>query len=203
MTGTATEFWQGEFGTEYTERNAHTKIGGMRANINLFANLMGKMPGIETLVEFGCGDGKNLRAIHAINPNIYLHGCDINAEALKKVPSYVTTEVLDATKIAAPVVFDVVLTKGFCIHVPPDSIESVYDTIVGAASRYLLIAEYFNPTPVMIPYRGENDRMWKRDFAGEILDRHPSLQLIDYGWVYNRDQFPQDNLTWFLMEKQP
>ena len=42
-----------------------------------------------------------------------------------------------------------------------------------------------------------------RDFAGEIMDRHPQLQLVDYGFAYRRDpNFPQDDITWFLMEKR-
>ena len=59
------------------------------------------------------------------------------------------------------------------------------------------------PAPVAIPYRGHSDRLFKRDFAGEILDRHPQLQLVDYGFAYRRDpNFPQDDITWFLMEKR-
>ena len=42
----------------------------------------------------------------------------------------------------------------------------------------------------------------KRDFAGEMMDRHPELQLVEYGFVYKRDpNFPQNDVTWFLMEK--
>ncbi|MFM6157881.1 MAG: pseudaminic acid biosynthesis-associated methylase, partial [Sphaerospermopsis kisseleviana] len=67
---------------------------------------------------------------------------------------------------------------------------------------YLLIAEYYNPSPVAIPYRGHADRLFKRDFAGEVLDQHPELRLVDYGFVYRRDpNFPQDDITWFLIEK--
>ena len=45
--------------------------------------------------------------------------------------------------------------------------------------------------------------LFKRDFAGEIMDRHPQLQLVDYGFAYRRDpNFPQDDITWFLMEKR-
>ena len=57
--------------------------------------------------------------------------------------------------------------------------------------------------PVEITYRGETGKLFKRDFAGEILDRFPDLALIDYGFAYRRDpNFPQDDLSWFLMEKQ-
>jgi hypothetical protein len=45
--------------------------------------------------------------------------------------------------------------------------------------------------------------LYKRDFAGEMLDRYPDLQLVDYGFSYHRDQnFPQDDANWFLLEKK-
>ena len=35
------------------------------------------------------------------------------------------------------------------------------------------------------------------------MDRYPQMRLVDYGFVYRRDpNFPQDDITWFLMEKQ-
>ena len=53
-----------------------------------------------------------------------------------------------------------------------------------------------------IPYRGNEDRLFKRDFAGELMNRFPTLKLLDYGFVWKRDPvFPQDDITWFLLEK--
>ena len=66
------------------------------------------------------------------------------------------------------------------------------------------IAEYYNPTPVEVKYRGHDGRLFKRDFAGEMLDRFPDLKLVDYGFNYHRDHnFPQDDGNWFLLEKRP
>ncbi|MFV2092611.1 MAG: pseudaminic acid biosynthesis-associated methylase [Hyphomicrobiales bacterium] len=70
------------------------------------------------------------------------------------------------------------------------------------SNRYLLIIEYYNPTPTEVSYRGNTERLYKRDFAGEILDRYPNLALTSYGFQYHRDtNFPADDSTWFLMEK--
>jgi pseudaminic acid biosynthesis-associated methylase len=88
------------------------------------------------------------------------------------------------------------------IHINPDRLRSVYETLHKASSRLILVCEYYNPTPVAIPYRGHADRLFKRDFAGEMLDAFPDLRLVDYGFAYRRDPaFPQDDITWFLMEK--
>ena len=98
--------------------------------------------------------------------------------------------------------WDLVLIKGVLIHINPASLLSVYDKLVASCARYLLVAEYYNPTPIAIPYRGHNDRLFKRDFAGEILERHSQMRLLDYGFAYRRDPcFPQDDITWFLMER--
>ena len=54
----------------------------------------------------------------------------------------------------------------------------------------------------MIPYHGESDRLFKRDFAGELMKKYKDLKLVDYGFVYHNDSnFPQDDVTWFLLEK--
>jgi spore coat polysaccharide biosynthesis protein SpsF len=64
------------------------------------------------------------------------------------------------------------------------------------------VAEYYNPVPVAITYRGHEDRLFKRDFVGEIMDRHPQMELVDYGFAYRRDpNFPQDDINWFLLER--
>jgi spore coat polysaccharide biosynthesis protein SpsF len=68
--------------------------------------------------------------------------------------------------------------------------------------RYICICEYYNPTPVEVTYRGYQEKLFKRDFVGEILDMYPDLELVDYGFVYHRDNnFPQDDITWFLIQK--
>ena len=57
-------------------------------------------------------------------------------------------------------------------------------------------------SPVSINYRGHKDKLFKRDFAGEIMKKYKSLKLLDYGFVYHKDlSFPQDDLTWFLLKK--
>lgn len=37
-----------------------------------------------------------------------------------------------------------------------------------------------------------------------MLAQYQNLHLVDYGFVYHRERnFPQDDLTWFLLEKNP
>lgn len=35
------------------------------------------------------------------------------------------------------------------------------------------------------------------------MDKYKDVQLVDYGFSYHRDSnFPQDDITWFLMERK-
>jgi spore coat polysaccharide biosynthesis protein SpsF len=53
----------------------------------------------------------------------------------------------------------------------------------------------------MVKYRGHKNKLFKRDFAGEIIDNYP-FKLDSYGFVYHKDQIaPQDDINWFLLKK--
>ena len=96
---------------------------------------------------------------------------------------------------------DLTFTVGVLIHINPDYRNLVYDNLVSNSNRYIVIVEYYNPSPVDIIYRGHKDKLFKRDFAGELIEEY-GLNLVDYGFFYKRDKLtPQDDLTWFLLEK--
>jgi len=95
------------------------------------------------------------------------------------------------------------LIKGVLIHINPNMLQKVYEQLYNSSEKFILIAEYYNPTPVTLNYRGHEDRLFKRDFAGEFLDKYQDTELIDYGFSYRRDPaFPQDDITWFLIKKK-
>ena len=196
-------FWAGRFGDEYVARSSHD---GMLAPIlGFFANALRNAQPPASCIEFGANVGMNLRALKLLYPEQEQHAIEINADAVQVLGSLMPAENVHATSIldfAPQRTCELALIKGVLIHIDPASLPQVYDALHRSTSRYLLIGEYYNPTPVAIPYRGHADRLFKRDFCGEILDRHPDLELIDYGFAYHRDpKFPQDDLTWFLMEK--
>ena len=197
-------FWAGNFGTEYIQRNQGD--GLLASNLHFFAKALRGARGIKSSIEFGANIGMNLKALNLLHPGIDAHAIEINAEAAKQLgmvipPANVyNTSILDFTPARN---WDLTLIKGVLIHINPEVLPQVYDKLVASTGRYLMVAEYYNPAPVAIPYRGRSDRLFKRDFAGEIMDRHPQLQLVDYGFAYHRDpNVPQDDITWFLMEKR-
>jgi pseudaminic acid biosynthesis-associated methylase len=196
-------FWAGQFGTDYIGRNQGEQL--LAANLNFFARALQRAQGLGSCLEFGANIGMNLKALKLLYPSLEQHAVEINADAARELgrtipPANVACQsVLD---YQAPRRFDLVLVKGVLIHMNPEVLPEVYDKLHAATGRYLLVAEYYNPQPVAIPYRGHGDRLFKRDFAGEIMERHGDLRLADYGFAYRRDpQFPQDDITWFLMER--
>jgi pseudaminic acid biosynthesis-associated methylase len=196
-------FWAGDFGTDYIQRNQGDAL--LASNLNFFARALQSARGIRSCIEFGANIGMNLRALKLLYPDIDPHAIEINAEATKQLRDVIPSAQVHNTSILnfSPVrQWDLTLIKGVLIHINPEALPQVYDKLVAACGRYLMVAEYYNPAPLAIPYRGHSNRLFKRDFAGEIMDRHPQLQLADYGFVYRRDpNFPQDDITWFLMEK--
>jgi spore coat polysaccharide biosynthesis protein SpsF len=115
----------------------------------------------------------------------------------------VNASLLDIDPAALIGQVDFALIKGVLIHINPDALSGVYQKLYDVSRRYIFLCEYYNPTPVAIDYRGNKDRLFKRDFAGEMLDRFPNLTLVDYGFRYRRDKiFPADDTTWFLLEKR-
>lgn len=197
------EFWAGEFGHHYIERNADE--GMLAANFALFSKIFSRTEGLSRILEIGANIGLNLRAIRGLLPQTSLSAVEINEEAagvLRKL-GYVETFHESAIDFAPKDrTWDFVFTKGVLIHLNPELLPSIYDKMAALSSRYVMICEYYNPAPVSIPYRGHEDRLFKRDFAGEFLDRHPEFRLLDYGFVYRRDPvFPQDDCTWFLLQR--
>ena len=196
-------FWAGSFGNEYIQRNQGDAL--LASNLNFFSTALRTACGVKSCIEFGANIGMNLKAMKLLYPAVELHGIEINAvassELARVIPEshVINNSILDFAPLRT---WDLVLIKGVLIHINPASLLSVYDKLVASYARYLLVAEYYNPTPIAIPYRGHNDRLFKRDFAGEILERHSKMRLLDYWFAYRRDPcFPQDDITWFLMER--
>ena len=197
-------FWAGKFGTEYIQRNQGNAL--LASNLYFFAKALRAAHKVKTCIEFGANIGMNLKALRLLYPTQEQFGIEINSDAVRELAQVIPPNHVHHSSILDFIThrtWDLVLIKGVLIHINPDALLQVYDKLVAACGKYLLLAEYYNPTPVVIPYRGNIDSLFKRDFAGEIMDRHPHMELIDYGFVYRRDQnFPQDDITWFLMEKR-
>lgn len=196
------EFWAGDFGNQYIKRNDDAQI--LASSIAMFCEILKKTQKVHSVIEFGANIGVNLEALNKLIPNCSFAAIEINqraAEVLQgkgwiKVYQESILECIPAEK------YDLTMIRGVLIHINPEALEQVYKKLYDCSNRYILIAEYYNPSPVAIDYRGHSERLFKRDFAGEILDKYSDIKLVDYGFIYHRDNnFFQDDITWFLLEK--
>ena len=195
-------FWSGKFGDGYVSRSH----GGhyIASSTNLFARIFNSTHSVHSVIEFGANIGFNIKAIQHLLPDAMISAVEINEIAVRQLNEIKNirvyhTSILDFQPEEE---MDFVFSKGVLIHINPDELERVYDLFYKTSKKYICIAEYYNPTPVEVNYRGHRGKLFKRDFAGEIMDQFPDLTLVDYGFVYHRDNnFPQDDITWFLMEK--
>ncbi|TNE54227.1 MAG: pseudaminic acid biosynthesis-associated methylase [Bacteroidetes bacterium] len=198
------KFWAESFGDDYIGRNQGDQL--LASNLNFFTKALNQAGRIDSCIEFGANIGMNLKALKLLYPGIAMKGIEINEKAAEELK-----EVIGSANVFHGSIYDtpkemsaqLSMIKGVLIHINPDMLPNVYEKLYNSSEKYILIAEYYNPAPVTIPYRGHSDRLFKRDFAGEFMDRYQDVELIDYGFAYRRDPaFPQDDITWFLMKKK-
>ena len=196
-------FWAGEFGDHYSRRNVGENL--LASYIRFFSKVLSRTHGIQTALEFGSNVGLNLMAIYRLLPNTKMSAIEINPTAVKELKNLGFLEEIFHMSIFEfrPMkAYDLCLSCGVAIHIHPDKLLSYYKLLYDSSRRYILISEYYSPTPVNVTYRGHEDVLFKRDFCGEIMDLYPDLTLIDYGFVYRRDpNFPLDDTNWFLLGK--
>lgn len=197
------EFWAGQFGNDYIDRNTGEDV--VNSNMLLFGEVLRRLPKLSSVLELGCNIGLNLEALRRINPGVQLTGVEINERAIsiareKQLGEIVQSSILEKLDLGRT--FDLTFTKTVLIHVNPEFLGRVYENLYRLSSRYVMVCEYYNPAPVIVHYRGHADRLFKRDFAGELMEQW-NLRLIDYGFAYRRDKYLpyQDDVTWFLLEK--
>lgn len=196
------KFWATEFGNEYLDRNKGEPL--IASNIALFSKILRSAPSVKSIAELGCNIGLNLSALNRINHGFDLSGYEINELAAKSAAELTPAQIINTTitePLAKDKKFDLTFTKGVLIHINPEKLDAVYENLYNLSNRYIMVCEYYNPSPVAIEYRGHQDRLFKRDFAGELISKY-KLRLLDYGFNYHLDSYlTNDDSTWFLMEK--
>lgn len=197
-------FWAGDFGNDYVDRNSEPASVAHRTA--WFAHIFQHTRGIRSVLELGANIGHNYLAIRNLLPGCSFTAVEINDKAAKLL------EEMPIAKLHKGSIFefepaelgqhDLTLASGVLIHIKPELLPEVYRRLYECSTRYILINEYYNPTPVEVRYRGHEERLYKRDFAGEIMQRYPDVELVDYRFHYRGDaNFPADDSTWFLMRK--
>lgn len=174
-------FWAGDFGSAYTKRN--------RVEWSLrvpFWEDMILWTSAKSILEVGCNIGSNLKAIRSVKRENNLVGIDVNVDALTDA----TMAGLNVYEMSAvdvgrmwPGEFDLVFTAGVLIHIGPDDVSDVMDSIIAASRKYVLAIEYAADTEEHVEYRGHAERLWRRPFGKLYQDK--GLKLIESGEAGN------------------
>lgn len=200
MTNTA-ELWTGEFGSEYTRRNATTPD----ARRQMWKMLLPR--GCESVLEVGANIGLNLEAIGSIS-DAELYAVEPNDMAREEL---IANEFVHernvradyADKIGFPdEICDLVITSGLLIHIPTDKLLPSMKEIHRCAKRWIISAEYFAPSEEMIQYRGHMNALWRRDYGSIWLDNFNDLHCQGAVFAWKR-MTGLDNLTFWIFEKGP
>jgi spore coat polysaccharide biosynthesis protein SpsF len=198
-------FWAGSFGDSYIERNSDPSLISYKTVI--FSKIIERTNNISHVLEFGANIGLNLLAIKNLIPKCSFGAVEINESAIKSLESISNVQIFRGSVFDFSSndlgKYDLTFTFAVLIHINPNLLSEIYSRLYECSRSYICLIEYYNPTPVEVKYRGYSKRLFKRDFAGEMLDKYPDLKLIDYGFQYHRDySFPLDDYTWFLLQKK-
>ena len=197
------EFWAGDFGDEYIGRNKSSQL--IAGNTALFSDVLQNARNVNSVIEFGANVGLNIVALQRLLPRAKFSAVEINESAVLELRKNDFIDVFHQSIFDHEIQYqhDFAFTKTVLIHIAPEFLPAVYDKLYESSSRYICVAEYYSPAPVEVNYRGHQGKLFKRDFAGEMLSRFEDLSLVSYGFYYRNDPtFPLDDITWFLLEKK-
>lgn len=206
-----TRVWQGEFGRAYTDRNTlemaeldalwSRNYGVSRSAINQM--FLDGIPRSASFLEVGCNVGNQLLLLQA-QGYTQLTGIELQSYALARARSRLKGIALEqGSALALPFedqAFDVVFTSGVLIHIAPDDLPQAMREIHRCARHYIWGAEYFSPELTAVNYRGNDDLLWKMDYARKYLTLFHDLELMKE----TRFQYLEnDNVdTVFLLKKR-
>lgn len=203
-------FWSGEFGKEYTDRNAlsledldalyNSYYGITRVDLN--AKFLEGISATARILEVGANVGNQLLCLQKMGfQNLYgIELQDYAVELSKTRTQHIN--LIQGSAFDIPYkdgFFDLVFTSGVLIHLDPANIKKALQEIHRCTSTYIWGHEYYAPEYTEIQYRGHSNVLWKADFAQLYLDSFDDLTLV------KREKFPyleNDNIDeGFLLKK--
>jgi pseudaminic acid biosynthesis-associated methylase len=200
------QFWRGQFGDDFVGRNLGTREH-MQARISMWADILRTIEGArpDSILEVGSNVGNNLRAISALS-SASLLALEPNQRAREQLVGdgvVAAANALDGFAGNIPLSdaqVDLAFTSGVLIHIHSDDLLQACREIHRVTRRYIVTIEYFADRPESIPYRGHEERLFKRDFGSFWLDNFSDLRVLNYGFAWKR-MTGLDNLTWWVFEK--
>ena len=192
--------WAGEFGDAYIERNKDAESG----RGDFWARQLESL-GVTSALEVGCNIGGNLQWVSQLLGPENVAGVDVNPTALdllrERVPDVDARLASGAQLPFDDGAFDLVFTMGVLIHQDPASqLKPMMREVVRVAERFVIAGEYHADEPTEVPYRGQEGALFKQDFGALYQRMFPSLELLDSGFLSEREG-RWDDLTYWILRK--
>jgi pseudaminic acid biosynthesis-associated methylase len=181
--------WRGEFGKQYTDRNAlsiermeemyRTNFGVSRTELN--SRFIGGLDRSMRILEVGSNVGNQLLALQKLG-FVSLYGVELQdyaVELSKQRSQHIN--IIQGSAFDIPFkdgFFDLVFTSGVLIHIHPNDIVAAMKEIHRCSRKLIWGFEYFADNYTEVPYRGHANLLWKTDFARLYLDAFSDLRLI-------------------------
>jgi pseudaminic acid biosynthesis-associated methylase len=203
--------WSGQHGFRYVVH--HLSEDWKKTRVPLWSKLLEQMPGVQSVAEFGCNIGANLKALHHINPSLDLAGVEINRFAVDMLKREGICAVQQGSIATVDFgrKFDLVFSRGVLIHIQPEDLPTVYANMERHAGKYLVIWENFSETPyhfdtyserVTGGKMGEGYQFW-RDFAGDFQKQFPIWSAVSSGVDLKAGAKPKHgDLVWTIMQRR-
>jgi pseudaminic acid biosynthesis-associated methylase len=203
--------WAGEFGKEYTDRNAlsfEEREALYKKNYGLTRTELNErfLKGINRtirILEVGSNVGDQLLGLQKMGfSNLY--GIELQKYAVKLSKSRTRNiNIIEGSVFDIPFkdrYFDLVFTSGLLIHINPCDIAIAIKEIHRCTKEYIWGLEYYAENYTEILYRGQKNLLWKADYARLYLEQFGDLELVMEEHLKYLDN---DNLdTMFLIRKK-
>ena len=182
------EFWKGNFGAEYAERNfslknvnsSYEKETGVTVE-SIFQTFFKKINRDSKILELGCNVGLNLGILGNMGFN-NLTGLEINSETIKLAKTrnpeitFINSSIEEYDSENEK--FDLVFTAGVLIHINPKVLDLILNKIIKLTTRYIFGFEYFSEKLEEISYRGNENVCWKRNFPSAYNKLLPEIKTV-------------------------
>lgn len=206
------QFWQSDFGKEYTDRNSYQsaedwdnfyiKTWG-KTKISMNEEFIGFLSKNSKILEVGCNTGMQLNGLQRMGfQDIY--GIELQQFAVEQAKKYTKNiNIICGSGYELPFkdeYFDMVCTNGVLIHISPQDLSSIMSEMYRCSKKYIWGFEYFAENITDINYRGHDNYLWKADYASLFMKQFPDLTLIKkekYPYIDN----PQNIDCMYLLEK--
>lgn len=193
------DFWEGDFGKEYTDRNNIILDNLDDLYLELWNKTRSEMNTIFLenidknikILEVGTNLGQQLQHLQRQGfKNLY--GIELQSYAVEKAKnSTKEINIIQGSCFDIPFkdnYFDLVFTSGVLIHISPNDLEKAMTEIYRCSNKYIWGFEYFSDNLEELNYRENTDYMWKQDFAKLYLTYFSDLKLIkEEKYKYNQD----------------